>query len=151
MMVSDSTSLVRNKHLLWDLRLSALWDWDSQTVTLSEYSYFKTGLLQVRSYWCWRQLSYAIKTQLKAPKAPLTTEYLYGIRAPIIDSFSAWKPSLCQRMPRNALERGHFVQKLLGGGFGFLELCHYGRRESLTLSRLVCHQTSLSYQISEWF
>ena len=73
---------------------------------------------------CWRQLSYAIKNQLKAPKAPIgglwdeipplggiscLSLVLYGIRAPIIDPFRAWKPP--------------------NGGFGCLELVLYGIRE----------------------
>ena len=61
-----------------------------------------------------RQLSYAIKNQLKAPKAPIgglwdeipplggiscLSLVLYGIRAPIIDPFRAWKPPLCHKEP----------------------------------------------------
>ena len=45
-----------------------------------------------------RQLSYAIKNQLKAPKGTLSL-VLYGIRAPIVDPFSAWKPPLCHKEP----------------------------------------------------
>ena len=46
---------------------------------------------------CWLQLSYAIKNQLEHPK-PLGGYFacfllvLYGIRAPIIGPFRAWKP-----------------------------------------------------------
>ena len=61
---------------------------------------------------CWRQLSYAIKNQLVASKASKVLErkiplggyfaccslVLYGIRAPIIGPFCAWKPPIIREL-----------------------------------------------------
>ena len=86
-----------------------------------------------------RQQSYAIKNQLGHPKPPTRgfgtqntpiggyfacpSLVLYGIRAPIIGPFRAWKPPIL-------IPRGVFcVPKPLVGGFGCDELVLYGIRE----------------------
>ena len=57
-----------------------------------------------------RQLSYAIKNQLGHPKPPTRvfacpTLVLYGIRAPIIGPFSAWKPPIPYAMKNQRTSR----------------------------------------------